>query len=85
MSKKFTIAETINLTKLRDEIALYKCKYMTDPYVFMNFKTLQEVLKDIEISEKSYVDCLLNGHVGYFEGFKLFIDGTLGFGEVELR
>lgn len=78
MSKKFTIAETINLKKLRDEIALYKCKYMTDPYVFMNFKTLQEVLK-------SYVDCLLNGHVGYFEGFKLFIDGTLGFGEVELR
>lgn len=92
MSKKFSIAKTIDKEKLNKQIYLYmfeNCEM--NPYLFMNKETLDELkdecFKDSEVSHDAATDASLKeiGVVGLYHCYKIYENNELGFGEVEIR
>ena len=87
-SKKFSIARRIDISELNKQIG--EC---IDPYVFMNKETLDELEKqnpnDISYEENTKIDenkrTFIDSRSCTYTGYKLFIDNTLGYGEIELR
>ena len=93
MSKKFSIVKEIDLDKLRKQIELYRYKTgESNPYLFMNNKTIEQIC-DIVMPDLTIYKTLgrpiaiynSNNLIGFFEGYKVFGDNTLSFGEVEIR
>ena len=96
MNRKFSIA-TICPDKIQKEIDDYMAQYYADPnnmyvpYIFMSDATA----KAIEFETKpfnltNYYNPLLNKHLNcekicQFNGYKVFIDNSLKYGEVEVR
>lgn len=80
---KFSITKTkIDIQKLDNEIEKYRILTDSEPYIFMNKKTINEL--SLEISGYGFA-FLPNDVCSYFHGYKLFCDNTLKFGEIELR
>ena len=93
MSKKFSIIKEIDLDKLRRQIDLFRHETgERNPYLFMNNDTIEQicntVMPDLTIYKnlgRPIVTYNSNNLIGYFEGYKVFGDNTLSFGEVEIR
>lgn len=91
MSKKFSIAKTVNLRKLHENIQQYICETgENDPYIFANEETIREMSKDYlervdVLCEQILRSKYPNGIIGKYEGYKIFQDNDLKFGEVEIR
>ena len=93
MSKKFSIVKEIDLDKLRKQIELYRYETgESNPYLFMNNKTIKQIcdtgIPDLTIYKtlgRPIVTYNSNNLIGFFEGYKVFGDNTLSFGEVEIR
>ena len=89
--EKFSIVEKINVDKLNTKIAEFVYREGHEPYIFANKETLEALVKPIEQelnfvstatgTVSSFKACL----VGKYQGNKMFEDGTLKFGEIELR
>ena len=87
----FSIVEKIKVDKLDTKIAEFVYREGHEPYIFANKETLDALAKPIEQELKfvsaatgtvsSFKACL----VGKYQGNKMFEDGTLKFGEIELR
>lgn len=88
----FSITE-INTDKLNTKISEYMLKENRRPYVFANKETF-DILTNLsgqysdfitsqlgEIRVYPYGNCLVSN----YQNNKMFIDDTLGFGEIELR
>lgn len=87
MSKKISIAKAVDVDRLRENISLYRHETgVMIPYIFANNETIYEIGKRCNCLEKYCLSYFINKYVGYFEGgYKLFLDNTLSFGEVEIR
>ena len=93
MSKKFSIVKEIDLDQLRKQIELYRYETgESNPYLFMNNKTIKQIcdtgIPDLTIYKtlgRPIVTYNSNNLIGFFEGYKVFGDNTLSFGEVEIR
>lgn len=93
MSKKFSIVKEIDLDKLRRQIDLFRHETGERKlYLFMNNDTIEQicnpVMQDLTIYETLGRPIAIynsNNLIGYFEGYKVFGDNTLSFGEVEIR
>ena len=86
MSKKFSIVKTkIDISKLINNIEEYSIIHMTNPYLFMNKDTIDELISIVGYSPDGLFDSQSNYMCGYFQGHKVFCDNTLKFGEVEIR
>lgn len=87
-SKKFSIVREIDISELNKKIA--EC---IDPYIFMNKETFSELEKqnpnDMAYEENTKIDenkrIFIDSRSCTYTGHKLFIDNTLGYGEIELR
>ena len=91
MSKKFSIIKTMDLDKLYEEIGVYNCKYVNEPYIFANDKTIDaivaEMFSKVTVYERvstSARDKTASPRCKCY-GCKVFADNTLEFGEIELR
>ena len=85
MERKFSIVKTIDLNKLREQIEIFRMETMTDPYVFMNFRTIKKICNEVGVSVNTPAFTLEKVLIGLFEGIKIFQDDSLKFGEVEIR
>ena len=91
MEKKFSIVKVIDLEKLNNEICLYESKTgNTDTYIFMNYDTINSIKEQTIHGIEDYYNYnfYLQKHcglIGRYQGYKVFIDDTLSFGEVEIR
>jgi uncharacterized pyridoxal phosphate-containing UPF0001 family protein len=87
MKKKFSIIKTIDLNKLTDEIDKYIMQTgEANPYIFMHIDTMQAIDNAFTTDFREPIhtsDC--KGAIGYWEGYRMFIDNSLEFGEVEIR
>lgn len=91
MSKKFSITKTIDIDKLKENISLYR--YETgemSPYIFMNNETIKAMNDEYFKLIDPIAECYLrskcaNGLLAKYEGYKIFLDNELKFGEVEIR
>lgn len=96
MSKKISIAKAVDTDKLAEQINIYEAETNERPYIFANdetIKALEEVVFDS--SARAYTSLPLSCPVisvkktdclaGRYEGYKLFCNNELSFGEVELR
>lgn len=87
----FSIVDKINVDKLDTKVEEFIYRKGHRPYIFANKETLEALVKPIEQELKfvsaatgavsSFKACL----VGKYKGDKMFEDGTLKFGEIELR
>lgn len=87
MSKKVSIANALDLNKLNREIDIYISKTNeTKPYLFMNENTINALpCADDALSCLNQINAKVIGIVGYYEGYKIFKDNSLNFGEIEIR
>ena len=86
MSKKFSIVKTkIDISKLINNIEEYSIIHMTNPYLFMNKDTIDELISIVGYSPDGLFGSQSSSMCGYFQGHKVFCDNTLKFGEVEIR
>ncbi len=87
-SKKFSIVRGIDISELNKKIA--EC---IDPYIFMNKETFSELEKqnpnDMAYEKNTKIDenkrIFIDSRSCTYTGYKLFIDNTLRYGEIELR
>ena len=87
----FSIVDKININKLNTKVEEFIYRKGHRPYIFANKETLDALVKLIEQELKfisastgvvsSFKTCL----VGKYQGYKMFEDDTLKFGEIELR
>ena len=87
----FSIVDKINVNKLNTKVEEFIYRKGHRPYIFANKETLEALVKPIEQEIKfvsaatgavsSFKTCL----VGKYQGYKMFEDDTLKFGEIELR
>lgn len=86
MSKKFSITKTkIDINKLVTNIEEYSIVNMIKPYIFINKDTINELISQIGCKTDGLWGTQLSSMCGYFQGYKVFCDNTLGFGEIEIR
>lgn len=86
--KNFSIIEA-DIIKLREKIKIYESEHTGSPYIFMNYETLELATKEVGINIKPIEELhmtLYKQKVNiHFEGYKVFINNDLAFGEVEIR
>ena len=86
MSKKFQITKTkIDINKLVTNIEEYSIVNMTEPYIFMNKDTIDELISQVGYKPDGLWGTQSSCMCGYFHGYKVFCDNTLSLGEVEVR
>lgn len=84
-SMKFNIANKLDIEDLNHKIDCYSNIYHSDLYIFMSPKTLENVPK-LEYRERdkdSFDECA--GLIGVYQGYKVFSDPTMEYGDVEFR
>ena len=91
MREKFSIIKQLDTEKLNEKIAYFVYENGHDPYIFANYATLGALVKPYE-QEMKYVEFVnggvikkAEGLIGKYQGYKMFEDNTLDFGEIELR
>lgn len=86
MNKKFSIIRAkIDIDKLLNNIKEYSIVSLTNPYLFMNKDTIDELISIVGYSPDGLSGSQSNYMCGYFQGHKVFCDNSLKFGEVEIR
>lgn len=86
MSRKFSIIKTIDLNKLCHEIDEYIMQTKElKPYIFMHIDTIDAIDEASSTSFTNPSTPHYEGVIGYWEGYKIFVNNDLKFGEVEIR
>ena len=89
MDEKFPIVQKIDTVRLNNMIDKYRYfNSETNPYLFMSIHTFDVIsassIDDITF-DMNQSRAIANGITGYYHGYKIFRDDTLGFGEIEVR
>lgn len=90
MTEKFLIIKQFDTEKLSRRISEFECKEGYAPYIFMNNLTWQKLYEAYRDNtfQKWDGSSYYHGHtglIGKYQGYKMFEDNTLEFGEIELR
>lgn len=94
MSKKFSIVKEIDLSKLNREINTFINETReTNPYLFMNNDTFNAIYKSTSSIFKASntigdgVNQIRNSNkvIGVYQGFIIYRNDILSYGEVEIR
>ena len=83
---KCSVLKTLDYNNLNKNIAYYREEYGRDPYLFMSDTTANAIMEDTK--RTVYVTKPFEptgGYVGRFEGYRIYKNEDLEFGEVELR
>lgn len=89
MTEKFSIVRQLDTEKLSGKIAYFVHENGHNPYIFANNATLEALKKPYE-QEMVFTSfdgkkTLYKGLIGRYQGYKMFEDNTLKYGEIELR
>ena len=89
MTEKFSIVKQLDTEKLNEKIAYFVYENGYDPYIFANNATLETLTKPYE-QEMTFTSfdgkkTLCKGLICKYQGYKMFEDNTLKYGEIELR
>lgn len=89
MTEKFSIVRQLDTEKLGGKIAYFVHENGHNPYIFANNATLEALKKPYE-QEMVFTSfdgkkTLYKGLIGRYQGYKMFEDNTLKYGEIELR
>ena len=89
--KYFSIKSGVDERLLQSSIGIFKSKHenmFVNPYIFINKRTFDDLYSllnsNCDSSKRIQKDEKL-GFSGYYQGYKMFEDNTLDYGEVELR
>lgn len=85
MSKISVITSIVNMEKLNNEILMYKVKYKMDPYLFMSKGTFYALFEDFSNSTGEKLSNWSTGYFAKYDGYKVFRNDNLKYGEIELR
>ena len=88
MAEKFSIIKQLDTEKLNEKIAYFVYENGHEPYIFANNTTLETLMKpckEMVFTSFEGKKTLCKGLVGKYQGYKMFEDNTLDFGEIELR
>lgn len=89
MAEKFSIVRQLDTEKLSRRISDFACKEGHDPYIFANYTTLDALMKpckqEMVFTSFDGKKTLCKGLICKYQGYKMFEDNTLDFGEIELR
>ena len=90
MGKKFSIIKTLDIDKLDSEIEEYICiNNEVDPYIFMSNETAEAIIRHFDsinpVGFTSNEQNLLNGKIAFYTGYRVFIDETKKYGDIEIR
>jgi hypothetical protein len=90
MSKKFSIVKTLDINKLDNEIENYiHISNNKNPYIFMSDATADsiaqhydpiDIYSNVKLGVKDRCGCW-----GSYVGYKVFVDNSLKYGEIEIR
>ena len=91
MTEKFSIVKQLDTEKLNEKIAEFFSVNGYIPDIFVNYATLESLIKPYEQKMK-YVEFIdggvikkAEGLICKYQGYKMFEDNDLEFGEIELR
>ena len=83
---KFNIIEKFDVGKLNDKINRFVDKKNYYPYVFLSLSTYNRLLEETEGKYEQISEVTFERAKGAeYKGYKVFVDDTKEFGEVELR
>lgn len=89
MAEKFSIVKELDIEKLSEKIAHFVYENGHDPYIFANYTTLEALMKpcrqEMIFTSFDGKKTLYKGLICKYQGYKMFEDNTLEFGEIELR
>ena len=89
MAEKFSIVKQLDTEKLSGKIAYFVYENGHDPYIFANHETLEALKKPYEqemvFTHFDGKKILCKGLISRYQGYKMFEDNTLKYGEIELR
>lgn len=85
MSKKFSIVKTLDIDKLNSEIKNYiSINNEVDPYIFMSNETKEAIIRHCD--PLGLLDTRpKKGRIGLYKGYRVFIDETKKYGDIEIR
>ena len=87
MGKKFSIVKTLDIDKLDSEIEEYICiNNEVDPYIFMSNETAEAIIRQCD--PLGFFDARpkdKKGHIAAYTGYRVFIDETKKYGDIEIR
>lgn len=88
---KFSIVKELDIMKLNEKISEFFNVNGYFPKIFANNETLEALKKPYEQEMKriEFIDggilAKAEGLIGVYQGYKMFEDNTLKYGEIELR
>ena len=88
MIGRFSILKPLDLEKIDKNIEIYECETGNVPYLFANEETIRVMFNDcgVEFVTKEKFESLQqHGKVGVYNGYKIYPNNDLEFGEVEIR
>ena len=86
MSEKFSIVNRLDLYRLENEVKVYIMRTNEkNPYIFMSNETIEAIFETNKFLPYMSHKSQPNKMVARFEGYKVFEDNELKFGEIEIR
>ena len=87
MGKKFSIVKTLDIDKLDSEIEKYICiNNEVDPYIFMSNETAEAIIRQRDpLGLFDAISKDKKGHIAIYTGYRVFIDETKKYGDIEIR
>lgn len=86
MSKKFSIVKTLDIDKLNSEIKNYiSIDNEIDPYIFMSNETKEAITRQYPIGLLDMRPKDKEGCIGVYRGYRVFVDETKKYGDIEIR
>lgn len=83
MSKKFSMIKSLDESKLQEELCIYVNEHQEKPYIFLNRETIVELV--LKSTDLPYYLLNRNGVISTYQGFKVYENNELKYGEVEIR
>jgi len=91
MAEKFSIVKQLNMMKLNEKLSEFFNVNGYIPKIFASNETLKALKKPYE-QEMKHIEFIdggvlvkAEGLIGEYQGYKMFEDNALEFGEIELR
>lgn len=85
MIGKFSILKSLDLEKINKNIYIYECETGNEPYLFMSNETVDAIYKEVTSHLDSLPKKVMSDIFTLYEGYKVFLNNDLEFGEVEIR
>lgn len=87
MGKNFSIIKKVDIDKLDFEISKYiRINNERNPYIFMSEETVEAIENHFNPAGFFTTNAKDNkGYCGLYTGYKIFIDNTKKYGDVEIR